>query len=55
MKPLWPLCPNCGRPMREVRTIRKLEMPDVNVFACSRCDVDFITEDHHTIAGTALP
>jgi hypothetical protein len=29
--------------------------PEVNVFECRRCSVDFITEDHLTIAGTTEP
>jgi hypothetical protein len=32
-----------------------LDKPEVNVFKCRRCGVDFITEDHLTIAGTAVP
>ena len=32
-----------------------LDEPEVNVFECSRCRVDFLTEDHLTIAGTAVP
>jgi hypothetical protein len=32
-----------------------LDEPAVNVFKCSRCGVDFMTEDHLTIAGTAVP
>src|ERR1019366_7430782 len=51
-----PLCPNCSRPMVVARTILGLlDEPDVNVFECRRCRVDFITEDHLTIAETALP
>jgi hypothetical protein len=38
------------------RTILGLfDEPEVNVFKCGRCRVDFITEDHLTIAGTAVP
>jgi hypothetical protein len=29
-----------------------LDEPEVNVFECRRCGVDFITADHLTIAGT---
>jgi hypothetical protein len=29
--------------------------PEVNVFKCSGCRVDYITEDHLPIAGTAVP
>ena len=51
-----PLCPNCSRPMVVARTILGLlDEPEVNVFECRRCRVDFITEDHLTIAETALP
>jgi hypothetical protein len=32
-----------------------LGAPEVNVFECSRCGVDFITEDHLTISGTVVP
>jgi hypothetical protein len=32
-----------------------LDEPEVNVYECSRCRVDFITEDHLTISGTAVP
>jgi len=32
-----------------------LDEPEVNVFKCSRYGVDFITEDHLTIAGTTVP
>jgi hypothetical protein len=28
--------------------------PELNVYKCVYCGVDFITEDHLTIAGTAL-
>jgi hypothetical protein len=39
-----------------VRTILGLlDEPEVNVYECSRCGVDFITEDHLTISGTAVP
>jgi hypothetical protein len=39
-----------------VRTIPGvLDEPEVNVFECKRCKVDFITEDHLTISGTAVP
>ena len=56
MHPHSPLCPNCSRPMVVARTILGLlDEPEVNVFKCSRCRVDFITEDHLTIAGTAVP
>jgi hypothetical protein len=38
-----------------VRTIPGvLDEPKVNVFKCSRCGVNFIMEDHLTIAGTAV-
>ena len=38
------------------RTIQGvLDEPEVNVYECSRCGVDFITKDHLTIAGTAVP
>ena len=51
-----PLCPNCSRPMIVIRTIPGvLGEPDVNVFECSHCRVDFTTEDHLTIAGTVVP
>jgi transposase-like protein len=51
-----PLCPNCSRPMTVARTIPGvLDEPEVNVFKCSRCGVNFITEDHLTISGTAVP
>jgi len=51
-----PLCPNCSRPMIVARTIPgALGVPEVNVFECRRCSVDFITEDHLTIAGTTEP
>ena len=51
-----PLCPNCSQPMILARTILGvLGEPEVNVFECSRCRVDFITEDHLTISGTAVP
>jgi hypothetical protein len=32
-----------------------LDEREVNVFECSACRVDFITEDHLTIAGTTEP
>jgi hypothetical protein len=32
-----------------------LDEAEVNVYECSRCRVDFITEDHLTIARTAVP
>jgi hypothetical protein len=47
MHPQSPLCPNCSRPMIVARTIPGvLDQPEVNVYECSRCRVDFITEDH---------
>ena len=56
MHPQSPLCPNCSRPMIVARTIPGvLDEPEVNVFKCSRCGVDFMTEDHLTISGTAVP
>jgi hypothetical protein len=55
MHPQSPLCPNCSRPMDVARTILGLlDEPEVNVFECKRCSVNFIMEDHLTIAGTAL-
>ena len=51
-----PLCPNCSRPMILTRTIPSvLDEPEVNVFECSSCGVNFITEGHLTISGTAVP
>ena len=51
-----PICPNCSRPMVVARTIPGvLDEPEVNVFKCIRCGVNFITEDHLTIAGTTVP
>ena len=51
-----PLCPNCSRPMIVARTIPGvLDEPEVNVFRCSGCRVDYITEDYLTIARTAVP
>lgn len=48
-----PLCPNCSRPMTVARTIPGIrDTPELNVFECCRCGVNFITEDHLTIAGT---
>jgi transposase-like protein len=56
MHPHSPLCPNCSRPMIVIRTIPGvLGEPDVNVFECSHCRVDFTTEDHLTISGTVVP
>ena len=56
MHPQSPLCPNCSRPMIVARTIPGvLDEPEVNVYECSHCRVDFITEDHLTIAGTVVP
>ena len=56
MHPQSPLCPNCSRPMIVARTIPGvLDEPEVNVYECSRCKVNFMTEDHLTIAGTAVP
>ena len=56
MHPQSPLCPNCSRPMVMARTILGLfDEPEVNVFKCSGCRVDFITDDHLTISETAVP
>jgi hypothetical protein len=47
---------NCSRPMVVARTIPSVfDEPEVNVFACKRCGAGLITEDHLTIAGTAVP
>jgi hypothetical protein len=56
MQPHSPLCPNCSRPMIIARTLPALHDDlEVNVYECSHCGVDFITEDHLTISGTAVP
>ena len=61
MHPQSPLCPNCSRPMIVARTIPgvldepEIDEPVINVCECSRCRIDFITEDHLTISGTAVP
>jgi hypothetical protein len=48
-----PLCPNCGRRMRIARTLPKTGNDlEAHVFECATCNVCFITEDHHPIAGT---
>ena len=51
-----PLCPNCSRPMHVTCTLPEAECDEgaVNVFACSICDVSFITEDHLPIAGVTV-
>jgi hypothetical protein len=48
-----PLCPNCSRPMHITRTLphADCDVDDVNVFKCSYCGVNFITEDHVPVAG----
>jgi hypothetical protein len=53
--PMPPLCPNCSRPMTVARTIAATSIePELNVYRCNICSVDFITEDHLTIAGTTV-